>query len=210
MIEIKKLKEKSNWPVLSPFRPSCWRSTFSTWPSTTRIMTSATVRASSASSLCPLRKAGRSASTLKSCSSPSSPHQCLSLRLKVWQLGVGKDYCVLGSKDKNVNECWFLPIFLFGIDRDHFQLGSLSHLLNAKAGGYQELPEWPETAPDPSVRNVEVKESVRAVETVTYRDTRAPWALQGATKVGGERWVLLPQSSASEGQDCVTRAWHPL
>uniref|UniRef100_A0A6Q2XD81 AP-3 complex subunit beta n=1 Tax=Esox lucius TaxID=8010 RepID=A0A6Q2XD81_ESOLU len=55
-------------------------------------------------------------------------------------------------------------------DRDHFQLGSLSHLLNAKAGGYQELPDWPEAAPDPSVRNVEVKESVRAVETVTARD----------------------------------------
>uniref|UniRef100_A0A665VJN6 AP-3 complex subunit beta n=1 Tax=Echeneis naucrates TaxID=173247 RepID=A0A665VJN6_ECHNA len=50
-------------------------------------------------------------------------------------------------------------------DRDHFQLGSLSHLLNAKAGGYQELPDWPEAAPDPSVRNVEVKESVRACDT---------------------------------------------
>uniref|UniRef100_A0A672QH14 AP-3 complex subunit beta n=1 Tax=Sinocyclocheilus grahami TaxID=75366 RepID=A0A672QH14_SINGR len=51
-------------------------------------------------------------------------------------------------------------------DRDHFQLGSLSHLLNAKAGGYQELPEWPESAPDPSVRNVEVKDSVCARRTV--------------------------------------------
>ncbi|KPP70827.1 AP-3 complex subunit beta-2-like [Scleropages formosus] len=45
-------------------------------------------------------------------------------------------------------------------DRDHFQLGSLSHLLNAKAGGYQELPDWPEAAPDPSVRNVEVMDAV--------------------------------------------------
>ncbi|XP_066491013.1 AP-3 complex subunit beta-2 isoform X8 [Tiliqua scincoides] len=43
-------------------------------------------------------------------------------------------------------------------DRDHFQLGSLSHLLNAKAVGYQELPDWPNEAPDPSVRNVEVPE----------------------------------------------------
>ncbi|KAJ7311318.1 hypothetical protein JRQ81_006934 [Phrynocephalus forsythii] len=43
-------------------------------------------------------------------------------------------------------------------DRDHFQLGSLSHLLNAKAVGYQELPDWPAEAPDPSVRNVEVPE----------------------------------------------------
>ncbi|XP_053898883.1 AP-3 complex subunit beta-2 isoform X2 [Malaclemys terrapin pileata] len=40
-------------------------------------------------------------------------------------------------------------------DRDHFQLGSLSHLLNTKAVGYQELPDWPDEAPDPSVRNVE-------------------------------------------------------
>lgn len=36
------------------------------------------------------------------------------------------------------------------------------------------MPDWPEAAPDPSVRNVEVKESVRAVGTVTYRDTGAP------------------------------------
>lgn len=93
----------------------------------------------------------------------------------------------------------FFNHFSGAIDRDHFQLGSLSHLLNAKAGGYQELPDWPETAPDPSVRNVEVKESVRAVGTVTYRDTRAPWALQGPQKAGGERSELLRQSSASEG-----------
>ncbi|TWW75770.1 AP-3 complex subunit beta-2 [Takifugu flavidus] len=49
-------------------------------------------------------------------------------------------------------------------DRDHFQLGSLSHLLNAKAGGYQELPDWPETAPDPSVRNVEIQEVITTSE----------------------------------------------
>uniref|UniRef100_A0A3Q3AY62 AP-3 complex subunit beta n=1 Tax=Kryptolebias marmoratus TaxID=37003 RepID=A0A3Q3AY62_KRYMA len=70
-------------------------------------------------------------------------------------------------------------------DRDHFQLGSLSHLLNAKAGGYQELPDWPEAAPDPSVRNVEVKESVRAVGTVTYRDTGALWVFRGPQKMEG-------------------------
>ncbi|XP_052515639.1 AP-3 complex subunit beta-2 [Budorcas taxicolor] len=49
-------------------------------------------------------------------------------------------------------------------DRDHFQLGSLSHLLNAKATGYQELPDWPEEAPDPSVRNVE-EEDLSLMET---------------------------------------------
>lgn len=100
---------------------------------------------------------------------------------------------------------FFFPFFGGGIDRDHFQLGSLSHLLNAKAGGYQELPDWPEAAPDPSVRNVEVKESVRAVGTVTYRH-QGSLGSPGATKVGGERRVLLPQSSASEGQDSGPRA----
>lgn len=39
---------------------------------------------------------------------------------------------------------------------DNYQLGSLSHLLNMKTTGYQELPEWPVVAPDASVRNVEV------------------------------------------------------
>lgn len=32
-------------------------------------------------------------------------------------------------------------------------------MINLKASGYQELPEFPEDAPDPSVRNVEVSSS---------------------------------------------------
>ncbi|XP_063970298.1 AP-3 complex subunit beta-2-like isoform X3 [Lytechinus pictus] len=40
-------------------------------------------------------------------------------------------------------------------DRDQFQLGSLSHMINSKAVGYIELPDFPEEAPDPSVRVVE-------------------------------------------------------
>uniref|UniRef100_A0A8C0FVP5 AP-3 complex subunit beta n=1 Tax=Bubo bubo TaxID=30461 RepID=A0A8C0FVP5_BUBBB len=43
-------------------------------------------------------------------------------------------------------------------DRDHFQLGTLSHTLNSRATGYLELSNWPEVAPDPSVRNVDVAE----------------------------------------------------
>ncbi|XP_066471022.1 AP-3 complex subunit beta-1 isoform X2 [Tiliqua scincoides] len=46
-------------------------------------------------------------------------------------------------------------------DREHFQLGTLSHSLNMKASGYLELSNWPEIAPDPSVRNVEVIESAK-------------------------------------------------
>ncbi|XP_040976667.1 AP-3 complex subunit beta-1 isoform X4 [Aquila chrysaetos chrysaetos] len=43
-------------------------------------------------------------------------------------------------------------------DRDHFQLGTLSHTLNSRATGYLELSDWPKVAPDPSVRNVDVAE----------------------------------------------------
>ncbi|NXQ24401.1 AP3B1 protein, partial [Alaudala cheleensis] len=46
-------------------------------------------------------------------------------------------------------------------DRDRFQLGTLSHSLNSRATGYLELSDWPEAAPDPSVRNVDVAEAVR-------------------------------------------------
>ncbi|CAH1796712.1 unnamed protein product [Owenia fusiformis] len=42
-------------------------------------------------------------------------------------------------------------------DRDVYQLGTLSHVLNVRATGYQEIPDWPDVAPDPSVRNVEVE-----------------------------------------------------
>uniref|UniRef100_A0A672HMW0 AP-3 complex subunit beta n=1 Tax=Salarias fasciatus TaxID=181472 RepID=A0A672HMW0_SALFA len=45
-------------------------------------------------------------------------------------------------------------------DRDRFQLGTLSHSLNIKASGYQELCDWPAVAPDQSVRNVEVIEPI--------------------------------------------------
>ncbi|KAM8962157.1 AP-3 complex subunit beta-1 [Pelodytes ibericus] len=50
-------------------------------------------------------------------------------------------------------------------DRDRFQLGTLSHTLNSKATGYLELSGWPDVAPDPSVRNVEVIETVKGWDT---------------------------------------------
>uniref|UniRef100_A0A8C6Y9L5 Adaptor related protein complex 3 subunit beta 2 n=1 Tax=Naja naja TaxID=35670 RepID=A0A8C6Y9L5_NAJNA len=95
-------------------------------------------------------------------------------------------------------------------DRDHFQLGSLSHLLNAKAVGYQELPDWPSEAPDPSVRNVEVPEWTKCtsrekrkekVEKPFYSDSEGE---SGATESadsgengGGGLQVEHKQSSVS-------------
>uniref|UniRef100_A0A8C5CSC7 AP-3 complex subunit beta C-terminal domain-containing protein n=1 Tax=Gadus morhua TaxID=8049 RepID=A0A8C5CSC7_GADMO len=85
-------------------------------------------------------------------------------------------------------------------DRDHFQLGSLSHLLNTKAGGYQELPDWPQDAPDPSVRNVEVKESVRAVGTVPE------WTKCSSREKRKEKKVEKPFYSDSEGESGPTES----
>ena len=39
--------------------------------------------------------------------------------------------------------------------RGQWQLGSLTHAINSEAVGYIPLPEFPRTAPDPSVRDVE-------------------------------------------------------
>lgn len=40
-------------------------------------------------------------------------------------------------------------------DREQFQLGSLSHYINARANGYHDLPDFPSVAPDSGVRDVE-------------------------------------------------------
>ncbi|XP_043981402.1 AP-3 complex subunit beta-2 isoform X2 [Gambusia affinis] len=92
-------------------------------------------------------------------------------------------------------------------DRDHFQLGSLSHLLNAKAGGYQELPDWPESAPDPSVRNVEVKESVFALlERVTTLTSVPEWTKCSSREKRKEKKVEKPFYSDSEGESGPTES----
>ena len=54
----------------------------------------------------------------------------------------------LASKPAPVSESRFK-------DREIYQLGSMSHYLNSRAPDYQDLPDYPDVAPDPSVRNVE-------------------------------------------------------
>ena len=40
--------------------------------------------------------------------------------------------------------------------RARWQLGSLSHCINAEANGYIAIPDFPDEPPDPTVRNVKV------------------------------------------------------
>uniref|UniRef100_A0AAQ6AAA7 AP-3 complex subunit beta n=1 Tax=Amphiprion ocellaris TaxID=80972 RepID=A0AAQ6AAA7_AMPOC len=95
-------------------------------------------------------------------------------------------------------------------DRDHFQLGSLSHLLNAKAGGYQELPDWPEAAPDPSVRNVETEEVISTGEgriglLGDWREV-PEWTKCSSREKRKEKKVEKPFYSDSEGESGPTES----
>ncbi|XP_060611568.2 AP-3 complex subunit beta-2 isoform X1 [Anolis sagrei] len=92
-------------------------------------------------------------------------------------------------------------------DREHFQLGSLSHLLNAKAVGYQELPDWPSEAPDPSVRNVEVPEWTKCtsrekrkekVEKPFYSDSEGE---SGATESADSEPETMSGSESESGSE---------
>lgn len=48
------------------------------------------------------------------------------------------------------------------IGRENFQLGTMSHYLNMRVNRYQDLPDFPSTVPDCSVRNVESPNEVKA------------------------------------------------
>ena len=61
-------------------------------------------------------------------------------------------------------------------DRQGFQVGSLSHMINLKASGYQELPQFPEVAPDPSVRNVEVSLFVKTFKRFVISSRSRSWS----------------------------------
>jgi len=44
------------------------------------------------------------------------------------------------------------------VDREEYQMGSLSHYINCRAIGYQDLPQFPDSPTDSSVRCVAVPE----------------------------------------------------
>lgn len=71
-----------------------------------------------------------------------------------YYFGIASFY-FLNERPRNfyfLKKCIFVCFYL---DRDEFQLGSLSHYLNSRAVGYMDLPTFPKVAPDSSVRNVE-------------------------------------------------------
>uniref|UniRef100_A0A672HQ23 AP-3 complex subunit beta n=1 Tax=Salarias fasciatus TaxID=181472 RepID=A0A672HQ23_SALFA len=88
-------------------------------------------------------------------------------------------------------------------DRDRFQLGTLSHSLNIKASGYQELCDWPAVAPDQSVRNVEVIEPVRYLLSL-HAPLRSPVCCSESDENGNGPAAVESSSSAETSSDSET------
>ncbi|NXG49973.1 AP3B1 protein, partial [Psilopogon haemacephalus] len=100
-------------------------------------------------------------------------------------------------------------------DRDHFQLGTLSHTLNSRATGYLELSDWPEVAPDPSVRNVDVAESAKEWTGILgkmkkektekfYSESEEEENESASTSSSGRkvaRFVFISESESSSGSE---------
>ena len=75
---------------------------------------------------------------------------------------------------------------------DQFQLGTLSHMISVKANGYQDLPDWPEVPPDPSVRDVDV-----AVSWLSASAAKSKLTKKKAEKE--KSFYSEDESSSSEG-----------
>ncbi|XP_051268824.1 AP-3 complex subunit beta-1 isoform X2 [Dicentrarchus labrax] len=98
-------------------------------------------------------------------------------------------------------------------DRDRFQLGTLSHSINSKATGYQELSDWPAVAPDQSVRNVEVIEPVKEWAPLVgktkksksddkfYSDDEEEKEEEGSASSGNEDSSSSSEESDSESEE---------
>lgn len=79
---------------------------------------------------------------------------------------------------------------------DTFALGSLSHIVNHTAFGYQPLGDWPDEIPDPSVRN----QAPRKQRTM-YGMPGAPATNKGTTSYGGDEGEGGFYSEDSEFED---------
>lgn len=64
-----------------------------------------------------------------------------------------------------IKTCTNLGLLVF-VGREQLQLGSLSHYINARATGYEQLPDFPEVPPPGDVRNVEPIETFEEAKQV--------------------------------------------
>lgn len=93
-------------------------------------------------------------------------------------------------------------------NREQFQLGSLSHYLNMPATGYHDLPDFPEVAPDPSVRNV--AESASNIDSNKNQDlldsgvSSSSVTVKKSKKIESENKSFYSESEKSSEYDSVS------
>ena len=87
--------------------------------------------------------------------------------------------------------------------RNNFQLGSLSHYINMRAAGYNDLPQFPEVAADSSVRNIEgfMHETVPKVSDVaqaTGKKTSSATKQKSSKKSTGDKSFVSDSEKSSQ------------
>ena len=88
--------------------------------------------------------------------------------------------------------------------RGQWQLGSLTHALNAEASGYVSLPEFPKEAPDRSVRDLEDswgKEATRSKRTNRSGESEAFYDSEDDSSSGSDFYSSISGSDDSGTDD---------
>lgn len=93
-------------------------------------------------------------------------------------------------------------MFIFCVDEEQLQLGSLSHYINTRAAGYHELPPFPEEAPNSSERAV--LEPAPAIDS-NAQDSLSPPPQAHKTKKKKKSFYSESDSSPPDGASlCLT------
>lgn len=86
--------------------------------------------------------------------------------------------------------------------REQYQLGSMSHYLKIKVNGYHELPDFPEVAPDSSVRIVETVEPSVSSHEVLGKHVKKPTKAEKSRSFYSES----EKSSAEDSTDSFSES----
>lgn len=83
--------------------------------------------------------------------------------------------------------------------RDKYQLSSMSHYLNQRVAGYQPLPNFPEVAPDNTVRNLETPNGSGSGDTTVPQETFEKAAAKPKEKPSkGRNFYADPANDSSD------------
>lgn len=107
--------------------------------------------------------------------------RCRFIRNSLFKEGPFQLSCFLNNKPAPLVRSQF-------VDREHYQLGTLSHLLNQKCAEYNDLPEFPEVAPDPTIRRstIPLPEELRDNDTDRFGNTESVSDFSGSEEAEDE------------------------